>query len=716
MTEGLFQGALALAFAPLVPVWALAALGLAAAALLVLSLRRRARGAFLRALVAASLLGALANPSLVEETRAPLGDVALVVRDVSPSMGIGDRAAKAEETARAIADLLAARPGLEVRVVEAGGTGKGAGDDGTLLFGALDRALADVPPERLAGTILITDGQVHDAPAEAALAARASNAFGAPVHVLLAGRRGERDRRLVVEEAPGFGMVDRPLSLVVRVEDAAPDGGRDGGGADKGAEDAAGRVARLVVRQDGGDPATFDVPVGERAAVPIRLSHGGPSVIELEAAAGPDEITLDNNRAVVTINGVRDRMRVLLISGEPHPGERAWRNLLKADPAVDLVHFTILRPPEKQDGTPVNELSLIAFPTRELFEEKLGEFDLVIFDRYRRRGILPMTYLANVARWVEGGGAVLVAASPNEGFGLDLNQTPLGGVLPVRTTGRDIAEPFRPTPTEAGRRHPVTAGLPGSGPADGAPSWGHWYRLVEADAADGDVLLQGAGARPLLVLGRRGEGRVAELLSDHAWLWQRGHDGGGPQAELFRRLAHWLLKEPDLEEEDLRASAIGFRLDIERRSLSADPVTLNVTGPGDFRREIAASPGTDGRTRATLEVPAPGLYRIGDGTRTAVAAVGPLNPREFRDVRTSAELLAPVARATGGGIFWLEDGLPQIRATRPGRATAGPGWLGLRANEAYSVSGIAERPLLPGIFVLFLALGGLVAAWRREGR
>ena len=98
------------------------------------------------------------------------------------------------------------------------------------------------------------------------------------------------------------------------------------------------------------------------------------------------------------INGVRDRLRVLLVSGEPHAGERTWRNLLKSDASVDLVHFTILRPPEKQDGVPVDELSLIAFPTRELFIEKIEDFDLIIFDRYRRRGILPSLYLENIAQ------------------------------------------------------------------------------------------------------------------------------------------------------------------------------------------------------------------------------------------------------------------------------------------------------------------------------
>ena len=149
---------------------------------------------------------------------------------------------------------------------------------------------------------------------------------------------------------------------------------------------------------------------------------------------------------------MRDRLRVLLVSGEPHAGERTWRNLLKSDASVDLVHFTILRPPEKQDGVPVTELSLIAFPTRELFLDKIDEFDLIIFDRYKRRGILPAIYLDNVRQYVENGGAVLIAGRA----GLRQRRTRSIArrwprILPGAPTGRVIEEAFVPTITDIGR-------------------------------------------------------------------------------------------------------------------------------------------------------------------------------------------------------------------------------------------------------------------------
>jgi hypothetical protein len=176
------------------------------------------------------------------------------------------------------------------------------------------------------------------------------------------------------------------------------------------------------------------VPVGETLNLPLTLDHAGQNVIQFIVPEAEGELTDRNNAAVVQINGIRDRLRVLLVSGEPHPGQRTWRNLLKSDPSVDLVHFTILRPPDKQDGVPVSELSLIAFPTRELFMEAVDEFDLIIFDRYQRRGILPMLYIDNIRQYVMDGGALLLAAGPDFASAASLYRTPLSEILPGRPT------------------------------------------------------------------------------------------------------------------------------------------------------------------------------------------------------------------------------------------------------------------------------------------
>jgi len=696
-----------LASAPLLPWWAIAALAAGYVLVIGFGILRGARGLSWRAIALLILLAALVNPSVIEEKRAPQRDVAIIVVDESPSQRIGDRQRATEEALAALSDRLGHERDLDVRVVRAGKPQPGAGDDGTRLFTALSRAMSDVPRQRLAGIVMITDGQVHDIPAGDAKAAAES--LGGPLHVLLSGRPDEGDRRLVVAQAPSFGFVGKDSQLKVRVEDQPQ------GALGKQQGTAAGQAV-VTLRKDGGPPQQVSVPVGRDVPLTLPIDHGGPNILELAVEPGPHELTLDNNRAVVVVNGVRDRLRVLLVSGEPHAGERVWRNILKSDPSVDLVHFTILRPPEKQDGTPIRELSLIAFPIRELFDVKLDEFDLIIFDRYSRRGVIPQAYLENVARYVRKGGAFLEAAGPSFGTPMSLSRSPLGTILPTEPTGDVYEEGYKPQLTDLGRRHPVTEDLPGAGPPDGQPSWGRWFRQVDSHVQRGVTVMKGDHGEPLLVLDRVGQGRVAQLLSDQMWFWARGFEGGGPQAELLRRLAYWLMKEPDLEENDLRAMVEGDRLQITRQSLEPDDRPVNVTMPDGSSRSLTLTPESGGRSSGSLPITEMGLYRVTDGTRTALAAAGPLNPVEFADVRTTPDKLAPIVTATGGGIFWAGSGsIPEIRRVAPERTAAGHNWMGLRANGDYTVTGFSELPLLPGIAALLLIIGGLLAAWRREG-
>jgi hypothetical protein len=409
---------------------------------------------------------------------------------------------------------------------------------------------------------------------------------------------------------------------------------------------------------------------------------------------------------------------VLLVSGEPHAGERTWRNVLKSDAAVDLVHFTILRPPEKQDGTPINELSLIAFPTRELFEEKIGEFDLIIFDRYQSRGVLPIVYYDNLARYVREGGAVLVAAGPDYAANGSLYRTPLGPVLPAVPTGEIIEQPYRATISEVGMRHPVTRDLPGS--RSDPPAWSEWFRLVDTDAIAGDIAMTGPDGRPLLVLAHEGEGRVAMLLSDHAWLWARGYDGGGPHAALLRRLLHWLMREPELEEEALTAHSEGRTLVVERQTLADTPPEVAVTGPTGEPEPMTLTEAEPGLWRGTIEDAPLGLHRAESGALTALAHVGPANPAEFQDVISTTERLAPIADATGGSSRRLSgqnnDQIPRI-ATVSSRAPAeGRDWIGLRRSEQTVLKSVDQLPLLGGLLGLALLVGAFAALWYREAR
>ncbi len=672
-------------FDPLLPWPVIAALGLIAVLGAGLALWRGLRGWPLRFLAGAVLVAALAQPSFQEEDRAPLSDIVLMVVDKSASQRLADRMAVTEDAASTLQARLEARPDTEVRRIE---VGDGEGDTGTQLMTALSSAMAEEPRGRIAGVFLLSDGRLHDLDRAPVLPA--------PMQLLLTGREDDWDRRLVVRDAPAFAILGEPVTLSLRIED---DGAAPG--------DA---QVPLNIEVDGGAPQGFTVPVGEDVELPIELPHGGLNVIRFSTPGVDGELTDRNNAALVQINGVRDRLRVLLVSGEPHAGGRTWRNLLKSDSSVDLVHFTILRPPEKQDGVPVTELSLIAFPTRELFLEKIDDFDLIIFDRYKRRGILPSIYLDNVRNYVENGGAVLVAAGPDFASADSIYRSPLADVLPAEPTARVMDEAYRPAVTDLGQRHPVTAGL------GGADSWGRWLRQVEVDPSQGEVVMTGAEDKPLLILDRVGEGRVALLASDQAWLWSRGFEGGGPQLELLRRLAHWMMKEPELEEEALWAEATGQTMRIIRRSLDDSVGAVTITRPDGESEQITLNEISPGRFEALYEGPEIGLYRLTEGEQEAVIGLGPAAPREFEQTIASGAALEPAVDAMRGGILRLQDGIPGIRAVSAGRPAAGRGWIGITPREAYQTMDVRQIPLLPAWLTLLLAASCIVGAWLREGR
>src|SRR5215469_11967254 len=544
---------LSIDFAPHVAIGWIVLIAAVAAVLTGYALWRRARGAIARAASFAIACIVLANPLIVREKREPLPDIVALVVDHSASMNLDHRRADADKAAAELAKRIAADRTLEIRRAEV--TSPADEDSGTRLMSAVTSALADAPPDRVAGAIAVTDGEVHDA--EAGNAAT----LHAPVHALIVGRHDERDRKLTVVSAARYAIVGQPADVVIRVDDFGA---------------AAGGAAQIGLRVGGVDAGSRFVPTGRDVTLHIPISHEGENVLEIAARPGPAELTLANNRAVVTVYGVRDRLRVLLVSGQPHAGERVWRSLLKADPSVDLVHFTILRPPDKQDSTPIDQLSLIAFPTHELFVEKLDNFDLVIFDRYAELGILPMAYFENITRYVQSGGALLIASGPEFASPTSIFHTPLAAVLPAQPTGDVIDQPFRPALTPAGEAHPVTRGLSGANDGSKPATWGRWFRAIAANNVAGETLMSGPDNRPLLVLNREGKGRVAQILSDQGWLWARGYEGGGPQAELLRRLAHWLMKEPELEDERLSATIANGAITIERQTLmkTAKPVTL----------------------------------------------------------------------------------------------------------------------------------------------
>lgn len=673
-------------FDPLIPwpvLWGITALAVFGIAL---ALWRRLSGWALRGAAASIVLAALAGPSLQQEDRAPLSDIVLLLEDNTASQNLGSRPAQMASTIETLTTQIAARKNTELRRIS---VPDGEGDAGTRLVSALADALAEEPRGRVAGIIALSDGRVHDADLALDLPA--------PMHLLMTGEASDWDRRLTVIGAPAFAIIDEPVTLTLRVDDL-------------GAAPANDILADMDISVDGEPAQTFRIPIGQNIELPVTLPHGGRNVIRFVVPKADGELTDRNNAALIQMNGVRDRLRVLLVSGEPHAGGRTWRNLLKSDSSVDLVHFTILRPPEKQDGVPVGELSLIAFPTRELFMDKIDDFDLIIFDRYKRRGILPALYLENVANYVRKGGAVLVAAGPDFASADSIYRSPLATALPAAPTARVIEQPYLPKVSDIGERHPVTADLPQNG------DWGRWLRQIDLENAKGTTVMEGIEGRPLLILDRVGEGRVALLASDQAWLWSRGYEGGGPQLELLRRLAHWMMEEPELEEEALTAMADGQDMRIERRSLADTVPPLLLTNPDGSQTELTLQEVSPGRFATDYSGPEIGLYRLENGDQTAVIGLGPAAPREFVDTIASDLELAPLLATRRGGSHVIEAGIPRLRNVRAGRPASGRGWIGLTSRDAYETLDVRQIPILPGWLVLMLSTALITGAWLREGR
>lgn len=637
-----------------------------------------------RALGLLLLAAALLNPSVVHEEREPLPSVVALILDRSESMQFGDRQSAADAAYEALKARLAEDRTLEVRTLETS-----PGDDGTYLYGALQGLMSDVARDRIAGAILITDGQVHDLADP-----ERDDALIGPLHALIAGDEDRGDRSVRIISAPSFGIVGESASILVRVED--PRGGE----------------VELQVSLNGGPPQRVRLQAGEDRSLPVDIERRGENMVVIEAPPGPEEMTLANNRTAMTVAGIRDRLRVLLVTGKPNQAGRVWRDLLKSDPSVDLVHFTILRPPFKTDYARPEDLALIAFPTEELFEEKLTEFDLIIFDQYERQGVITQAYLANMSRYVADGGALLIVAGEQFAGPASLARSPLASVLPAVPTSVIRTGSFTPKLTGPGRRHSVTAPLDDSG-------WGEWMRYIEADAVAGDVLIEGPEGRPLLIVDRVEKGRVGMLMSDQIWLWASGHDGGGPFAELIRRMVHWMMKEPELEERRLSIRTEDGKASVELRTLldSAPPLQIE-TPEGDTLRPnwINLGPGS---FAAHAPIDQLGIYRARAGGLEAIALNGPANPKEYADLSSTADLLEPLSQATGGAVMQLNaagTNLPEIRRIGNQRAAAGNGWIGLRNRDAYAVRSSTSQPLLPGILAAAGLILLLLLAWRREGR
>ncbi len=674
-------------FYPFVPVNILIILIILSVFFIFIGFKIKAPGNIFRSILICLIVLSIANPAIISENRENIPDTVAVLLDLSPSQDINNRRDIAQKTYNTIKNSLEKINDLDIRFKTI------SGEKGSKVFEPLASMVGDIPADRLAGAIIISDGQIEDVPS-----INDNYNFKAPINVLLTGKKEEKDRRLIIVSSPRFGIVGEEIKIDIKVEDISANTPN----------------ALVTINMNNEIEQSRSIPIGEIVTVTMPLERAGITSLNIEVEPGIEELTLKNNKSVVKINAIRERLKVMLVSGEPNMGLRSWRNLLNSDPSVDLVHFTILRPPNKQDLTPVGELSLIPFPSRELFQANLNDFDLIIFDQYHLRGILPQFYLKNVVEYVVNGGALLDASGPAYAGPYSLSLSPLQNILPTEPTGDVIVQEFIPALTKDGERHPVTANLKD----DINSNWGPWYRMVDGLTISGDVLLEGPEARPLLVLNRVGQGRVAQILSDQTWVWTKSEENKGPQADLLRRLVHWLMKEPELEENELSARLENDTIVIIKNSLTLDKKPIISIAPDGAKKEILLEDIGKGKQIGKILAPQEGTWKFSSGNSNVTLIVGNSNSAEFLDVRTTDEKVKPIVKLTTGTINWInnENSIPNIKHLSKNKLSSNSSNLQLIKNEKYFVKNLQQSSLTPWYFVLLFSLILLFASWYRESK
>lgn len=702
-TGGELSRAWSVAPDPYLPIGVIGGLGAAYALFSLYAVRRKTEGAWMRAGIGSIIALALINPEIVQETRETLPTEVVVVVDKSSSQTLGDRAKVTEQVRERLSREIGAIGGVNIRYIEVDGKIAGAVQDGTNLFAAVQEGLSDVSRDRIGGIFMLTDGQVHDIPDKPE-----SFVNGAPLHVLLSGKAGEVDRRIVIDQVPRFALINQEQSIKFRVLD---DGVKVG---------SSGRV-RVTLTSEGNVIGTRFVTPGQPVEMKVNIPRTGPNMIELKTDPLPGELTDVNNRMVASIEGIRETLNVLVISGAPNAGLRMWRDLFKADADSNLIHFTTMRSAAKLDDTPNEEFSLTPFPFDELFIDKINKFDLVVFDHFGNDGTMPDPYLKSVADYVKNGGSLLVVNGPDYAGEGSLYKSPLEPILPAAPSGQVTQIPYKPKLTEQGLRHPVTRGLSGADIKD--PQWGSWFRIVDSNTPSGDIIMSGPNKEPLLILDHKDKGRVAMLMSDDAWLWAKGYDGGGPHTELLRRISHWLMKSPALEEEALHLSKQDDKIIVEQQTMANQSTSVTFRTPSGKIIPLKPEASVPGLWKNTVPISEFGLYsaeQTGKHPAKAFINVGPANPKEFSYTISTPEIMTPIVRAAGGKIARMENSsgeikVPSVKARRTGENMAGEDEMGIRMTDVSVLKGVEHTSILPPWALMLLTMGFVAGAYFKEG-
>jgi len=643
-----------------------------AAALLFVSYKKKISALYYRSIFLLMVCLILLSPVVVKEIREYLENKIVVVMDNSASMNVASRKELAD---RALGQIKQQFPKNEIVLIN--------NVKDSNLFSLLLNNVHILPLSRLGGVVFITDGQVPDAPKDSAIL---KNMF--PINAVIIGSKNEFDYKVSITQSPKYAIVGDNIFIKVKAE---VDGKRI----------SPNQSITLNIEKDGENLTSEDIIIGEEKEFEFKLEHAGQNIFEFSIPNIEGEISNINNKTAVIINAIRDRLKVLLVSGKPHIGERAWRNLLKSDPSVDLVHFTILRSPYSFDLTPSSQLSLIAFPVDELFQRKINDFDLIIFDKYVHYGMLNDRYFSNIAEYVKNGGSFLFEMASDR-LEPAIFDSELANILPInpRISQQEIIKgKYVPALTDKGKYHAITSGL-----EIDAKDFKEWTSQVSLLQTKGENLLKGLENNPLLIVDKVGKGRVALLASDNIWLWSKYPTSRGAYIDLQRKLAHWLMKEPELESGYIKVTRNGENLDIAQRFSDNSLYKINLETPDEQVKEIELLK-NGAWLEASFSLGQNGTYKLYNDNGKAFFVVGNADDSEFENIVATNDNFKNITSLSGGKISWY--GVNDSVAASDFK---------FNNKKSYEVKGINKINLFSPWLYMALILLGAIYVWNRESK